>query len=110
MFGELPPYKTWEAIVPKNTNKDVVIMILERSKEILKKIGKRSDNELQKKLYDLSKEYKVKAGSVFMPIRIAITGINKSPEIFPVMKALGTERSLKRIDAAIEKLKNKKNF
>ena len=41
-----------------------------------------------------------------MPIRIAVTGTNKSPELFPVMEVLGKERVLKRINKAIKKLKN----
>ena len=41
-----------------------------------------------------------------MPLRIAITGVNKSPELFPVMHILGKERSLKRIENAINKLKS----
>lgn len=106
MFGDLPSYKTWGEIIPKKTDKDTVIKILSDSKEILKKLGIESTDDLQHKLYDLSKKYEVKAGAVFMPIRIAITGINKSPELFPVMEILGKERVLNRIEEAIKKLQN----
>ncbi len=104
MFGEIPPYKTWEEIIPKKTDKDTVIKILNDSKEILNNLGKESDEALQHKLYELSTKYNVKAGAVFMPIRIAVTGINKSPELFPVMNVLGKEKVIKRIDEAIIKL------
>ncbi|MCK4798122.1 MAG: glutamate--tRNA ligase [Spirochaetes bacterium] len=106
MFGELPSYKTWEAIMPKKTDKQTVLKILKDAKSILQNLGKEPDEDLQHKLYELSKKYNVKAGAVFMPIRIAITGINKSPEIFPVMEVLGVSRVLKRIDTAIIKLEN----
>ena len=36
---------------------------------------------------------------------IAITGTNKSPELFPIMHILGIDKVLIRIDNAIEKLK-----
>jgi glutamyl-tRNA synthetase len=105
-FGEYPPYKTWELIMPKKVEKETVIKILTDAKEILGNLGKKKDEDLQHKLYELSTKYEVKAGSVFMPIRIAITGINKSPELFPVMNVLGISRVLKRLDNAIAKLKS----
>ena len=105
MFNDLPPYKTWEAIIPKKTEKTTVSKILKDAKEILQSLGKDPNENLQHKLYDLSKKHNVKAGAVFMPIRIAITGTNKSPELFPVMEVLGRDRVSKRIDAAINKLK-----
>lgn len=104
MFGEMPRYKAWDEIIPKKVDKDTVIKILNDSKEILKNLGNESSEDLQHKLYDLSGKYNVKAGAVFMPIRIAITGTNRSPELFPVMEVLGKERVLKRINGAIEKL------
>jgi glutamyl-tRNA synthetase len=104
MFGDLPEYKTWEAIFPKNVDKETIIKILQDSKEILKEFDKRDHKELHDDLYKIAAKYNVKAGAVFMPIRIAVTGINKSPELFPVMEVLGIERVLKRIDNAIKKL------
>ena len=106
MFDEIPLYKAWDEIIPKKTDKETVVKILGDSLEILKNLGDESNDNLQHKLYDLSKKYEVKAGAVFMPIRIAVTGTNKSPELFPVMEVLGKERVLKRINKAIKKLKN----
>jgi glutamyl-tRNA synthetase len=42
-----------------------------------------------------------KAGKVFQPIRIALTGLAASPGIFDVLLVLGRERSLSRIDDAV---------
>ncbi|HOJ62819.1 MAG TPA: glutamate--tRNA ligase [Spirochaetota bacterium] len=105
MFGDLPQYKNWEAIIPKKVEKETVLKILEKTKEILKDLNKESDDEIQNRLYKLAEEFQVKAGSVFMPLRIAITGTNKSPELFPIMHILGIDKVLIRIDNAIEKLK-----
>ncbi len=104
MFGETPPYKTWEAIIPKNVTKDTVAGILTEAKNLLQKLGEKSDEDLQHELYLLTEKFSVKAGAIFMPIRIAITGINKSPELFPVMNILGKDIVLKRLDKALEKL------
>lgn len=103
-FGDLPEYKAWEMMVPKNVPKEVVIKILNEAKEILKDLGDKTDEELQHKLYELANKYSVKAGAVFMPLRIAITGTNKSPELFPIMHILGKEKVLYRIDYAIKKM------
>jgi glutamyl-tRNA synthetase len=44
------------------------------------------------------------AGKVYQPIRVAITGTTVSPGIFESVAALGRERTLERIDAALARL------
>lgn len=41
------------------------------------------------------------AGKLFQPLRVALTGTAASPGIFDVLKLLGRDRSLARIDAAV---------
>ena len=45
-----------------------------------------------------------KPKDVYQPIRVAITGTTVSPGIFDSLAALGREESVRRIDAAIERL------
>ena len=42
-----------------------------------------------------------KAGKLFQPLRVALTGLMASPGIFDVLLMLGRDRSLSRIDAAV---------
>ncbi|MES2177328.1 MAG: glutamate--tRNA ligase [Gemmatimonadota bacterium] len=42
-----------------------------------------------------------KAGKIFQPLRVALTGQSASPGIFDVLALLGRERSLARLDAAL---------
>jgi glutamyl-tRNA synthetase len=42
-----------------------------------------------------------KAGKIFQPLRVALTGLSASPGIFEVLVLLGRDRSLARIDAAL---------
>ncbi|MEO8336522.1 MAG: glutamate--tRNA ligase family protein, partial [bacterium] len=42
-----------------------------------------------------------KAGRIFQPLRVALTGVSASPGIFEVLELLGRERSLARIDGAL---------
>jgi len=44
------------------------------------------------------------AGDLFMAIRVAITGRTATPPLFDTMVALGSERTLERLDRAIEVL------
>jgi glutamyl-tRNA synthetase len=45
-----------------------------------------------------------KAGKIFQPLRVALTGLGVSPGIFDVLAMLGRDRSLARIDAALAHL------
>jgi glutamyl-tRNA synthetase len=45
-----------------------------------------------------------KAGDSFRPIRLAVTGKSVSPPLFGSLELLGRDRSLLRLDAAIERL------
>jgi glutamyl-tRNA synthetase len=46
-----------------------------------------------------------KAGKVFQPLRVALTGLSASPGIFDVLLVLGRDRSLARIDDALDFLR-----
>jgi len=46
-----------------------------------------------------------KAGKVFQPLRVALTGLAASPGIFDVLLILGRERALARIDEAVAYLR-----
>jgi len=50
----------------------------------------------------------VGAGKLFQPLRVALTGLSVSPGIFDVLLALGKERSLARVDAAISELERRR--
>jgi len=45
-----------------------------------------------------------KAGSLFMAVRVAVTGRTATPPLLESMIIIGKEESLRRIDAAVEKL------
>ena len=56
-------------------------------------------------LAPLLERFDVKAGRLYQPIRVAITGSSISPGIFESLAALGRERSLQRIRAAEKRLR-----
>ena len=44
-------------------------------------------------------------GKVLQPLRVATTGSTVSPPLFETLVVLGKDRTLRRIDAALEKIK-----
>jgi nondiscriminating glutamyl-tRNA synthetase len=61
-------------------------------------------DEIEPPMRRLVEERGWKAGDLFMAIRVAITGRAATPPLFDVMVALGYERTLQRLDRAIEEL------
>ncbi len=57
---------------------------------------------LEAALRGLAAERGVGAGRVFQPLRLALTGLPASPGIFDVLLILGRDRSLDRVERAIE--------
>ncbi|HEY5053477.1 MAG TPA: hypothetical protein VII45_08725, partial [Solirubrobacterales bacterium] len=55
-------------------------------------------------LSPLPDRLEIKAGKLYQPIRVAITGSAVSPGIFESLAVLGRESSLARIGAAVERL------
>lgn len=63
---------------------------------------KAADRELRR----VAEELEVGAGKVFQPVRLALTGRAASPGIFDVLMILGRRRSLRRVAAALDFLRN----
>lgn len=57
---------------------------------------------LEASLRGLASELGVAAGKLFQPLRLALTGLAASPGIFDVLLILGRQRSLGRIERAID--------
>jgi glutamyl-tRNA synthetase len=58
-------------------------------------------DELEPPLRALAERHGWKAGDLFMAIRVAVTGRTATPPLFDTLVALGRERTLARLDAAI---------
>ena len=51
--------------------------------------------------------YKGHVGDVSMVLRVAITGRTNSPDMYDVMRILGKDRVVERIENAINRIKSK---
>jgi len=93
-------------LVPKRWDVATTVTGLAAGREIIAETGKTSwtAHEIEASLRSLVEDRGWKAGDLFMAIRVAVTGRTATPPLFDTMVALGYERTLARLDHAIEKL------
>jgi glutamyl-tRNA synthetase len=61
---------------------------------------------LEQRLEPVVEALGVKARDVYQPLRVAITGTTVSPGIFESLAVLGRERSIDRVEAALDRLRS----
>jgi glutamyl-tRNA synthetase len=93
---------TLDALVSKKQKltPEIVLRVLAAAREALA-AGDVNDLEgTEARLRGLSEELGLKAGQVFMPIRVALSGRTATPGLFEMMRVLGQEQSVARLGAA----------
>jgi glutamyl-tRNA synthetase len=104
-FVEELPYTAEELLGKKfRDNASGAREALRAAKERLEALGGWGHETLEPALRGLSEELGVKAGDLFMLLRIACTGKAVSPPLFESMEVLGREPCLQRIDEALARL------
>jgi glutamyl-tRNA synthetase len=81
--------------------------ILAQAREVLAALDRWEPVAMEDSLRALAERlgFGDKAGRVFQPLRVALTGLAASPGIFDVLLVLGRDRSLSRIDDALAYLR-----
>jgi len=77
---------------------------LSAAREQLIGLGSWDGESLEATLRSLAEELSLKAGDLFMLIRVAVTGGPVAPPLFQSMAVLGRERSLARLGRALDRL------
>lgn len=100
---ELSEYNK-ESLIWKNSSLETILANLKKTREILQALLINEFN--QKKLESQIMPFADSAGrgEVLWPLRMALSGKEKSPGPFEIMEVIGKEEALRRIDIAIEKL------
>ena len=104
-YFELPNYDAKILIFKKSDNKKTKLgigKILEKLENVNVKDWK--IERLKDCLEKIIKENNLTNGDVFWPVRVAVSGLEKSPPPEEIMEVLGKDESLNRIKKAIEKL------
>jgi len=91
--------KAWKKVM-----KDGALPLLNEALEALRGAETFEPVELESSLGRILAEHDVKPGKLYQPIRVAITGTSVSPGIFESLAALGKERSIRRIERAVDRL------
>jgi glutamyl-tRNA synthetase len=92
--------KAWRKVMKGNA-----LSLLEAAREGLAGVDDFDSDAIEAALALLAARLDVKAGRLYQPIRVAISGGPISPGIFESLAVLGRPESLARIDAAIERLR-----
>jgi len=64
------------------------------------------DEDMDNQFRDIAGQKELKIGAMLQPLRLAVTASRVSPPLFPAIRLLGLEESLKRIRRLIEVLKS----
>ena len=98
---ELAPYDP-ALLIPQKGDAAMARKVLERAREVLANTEFTHD-ALDAALRGAAKELGLKAGQMFTPIRVAVTGRTASPGLFETLAVLGRQTTLERIDDALGK-------
>jgi glutamyl-tRNA synthetase len=95
-----------DLIVPKRWDRAATADALRAGRHVIADVGAVSyeSDELEPALRRLCEERGWRPADLFMAIRVAVTGRTATPPLFDTLVALGYERTLRRLDAAIEAL------
>ena len=93
-------------VVPKRWDPATTVEGLRAAREVIAATGQVAfeADELERALRHLAEQHGWKAGDLFMAIRVAATGRTATPPLFDTLVALGRERTLDRLDAAIARV------
>jgi glutamyl-tRNA synthetase len=92
--------KSWTKVMKEGTGE-----MLDAAAEVLTAVEPYTPEAIEGALAPLLDRFDVKAGRLYQPLRVAITGTSVSPGIFESLAALGREQTVDRLQAASARLK-----
>lgn len=93
--------KAWKKVMKEGSDE-----LLEAAAAALAGAEPFEPEPIEAALAPLLDRFEVKAGRMYQPIRVAITGSSVSPGIFESLSALGREASVQRIQNAVKRLRS----
>ncbi len=94
-----PEYEP-EMLIPRKTTAADTLRALQGAREVIASSPFEAE-ALETALRALAQDMGLKAGQVFAPIRVALTGKRVAPPLFDIILSLGKEETLRRLDRAI---------
>jgi glutamyl-tRNA synthetase len=93
-------------LIVKKMDRESSVQALEAVRQRLSPLQAFDTMSLEAVLRPLAAELELKTGQLFGTLRVAVTGRTVAPPLFETMSILGKERSLERVGAALDKLRN----
>lgn len=104
-FGPPADYAA-PALVPKKGTPESALGALERVKELLNSLPEPWTHDAwEGGMRGIAEELGMKAGDLFMILRVAVTGSNVSPPLYESMEVLGKAAVMERVEVALAKLR-----
>jgi glutamyl-tRNA synthetase len=100
----LPDYDP-ALLIPKKVEAATALRALEAVAAALPEVDLSDEAATEARFRALADELGLKAGQLFMPIRVAATGRTQSPGLFETLRVIGQARVEARVAQAIDKLK-----
>jgi glutamyl-tRNA synthetase len=91
-------------LIPRKMTAAEALASLKAARSALAALPDFDEGTIEAALRGLADELGLKAGSLFTPIRVAVTGKRVAPPLFGTLSVLGRDRTLARIDQAISLL------
>lgn len=92
-------------LVPKQSDAHKTIQMLKTASNLILNIaeGDWDDERLRQTFFEFAELNKIPKGEILWPLRVAVTGLQHSPDVFGVMDILGKQKTSQRIQRAIAK-------
>jgi glutamyl-tRNA synthetase len=101
---DLEPYEP-ALLIPKKMTRDDALAALEAVAALLPEVDLDDEEATEARFRALADELGLKAGSLFMPVRVAVTGRTQSPGLFETLRVIGPERVGARVAEAMDHLR-----
>jgi glutamyl-tRNA synthetase len=86
--------------------RDDALAALEAVAALLPEVDLGDEEATETRFRALADALGLKPGSLFMPVRVAVTGRTQSPGLFETLRVIGAERVGTRMAAAIDRLRD----
>ncbi len=100
MFFKDPGYEQKD--VQEVLKQEQVMEVLNKAREKILAAGPLDEEGAKAIIKKLPKELGLGGKKVFMPLRVALTGRIQGPELYQVIPALGTEKTVSRLEKAMD--------
>jgi glutamyl-tRNA synthetase len=100
-------YDEFDEAAAKKHLRGVAREPLERMRAALESLGEWNDETLHDAVQQVSDELELKMGKVAQPLRVAVVGRAASPGIDVTLRLVGKSATLRRIDRALEYIRQR---